>query len=425
MRWNEEFQEKYKAHSLFGRMLEEGRYVDGWKKVKQNQGAGGVDGMTIGMFERQEAEHIQKIIERLRNKTYEPMPVRRVEIPKPGTNKTRKLGIPSVRDRLVQQVLRDILEPYYEPHFSEHSYGYRPGRGALDAIEEVKRLRMEFTWVLEGDISGFFDHVDHEILIDLVNERVSDGSILKLIRSILKSGVMSEEGLLPSDEGTPQGGVISPLLANIYLNHLDRRLEKAGLRFVRYADDFVVFCESKEGAEKALSLVKDVLENELRLTLNPEKTRIRNILRKWDEPAPPEYGPIEFLGFEIYAWEIYPKKVSVKKFKDRIRDLTIRHQTKKTKQLMEDVSEVVRGWGNYYRIGTVGGLFRKLDSWIRMRIRLILARRSKHKVKKNRGWVWWCNRYYRNRELSELGLVSLTVLRGADPWSLGKSTRCS
>jgi len=247
--WNKPYHEKVKVHSLYGHLLDLNRLRTAWKKVKQNDGAGGVDRVTLGMFECQLDLQLRTLQRQLQEKTYLPQPVRRVPIEKAGSDKLRNLGIPTVRDRVVQQAVKDLLEPIFDPHFSARSHGYRPGHSQHGALDEVKVFRKHFDWVLDADIKGFFDNVDHEVLLDLVNERVSDGSILKLLRMFLESGVYFDGMVHPTDVGTPQGGVISPLLANIYLHHLDRQLVAEDIFFVRYADDIVVFCESRADAE--------------------------------------------------------------------------------------------------------------------------------------------------------------------------------
>jgi RNA-directed DNA polymerase len=414
VRWNKQYQEKHKEYSLYGELLKYESLEASWRKVRKNKGAGGVDKVTIEMFENQLELQLETIQRQLHKKSYQPQPVRRVEILKEDTDKKRKLGIPTIRDRVIQQRLKDILEPIFDLHFSEQSYGYRPGRSAHDAMEEIKTLREQYDWVVDADIKGFFDNVDHDILIDLVNERVSDGSILRLIRLFLEAGVKYDGAIHETSKGTPQGAVISPLLANIYLNHLDRRLEEAGLPFVRYADDFVVFCGTKSEAEEALQLIRVTLHQELKLELSKDKTVIRYLEYELDEKGklPPEYGPIRFLGFQVRKRWLSPTPKSIKRLKNKIRAHTKRHINYDTKVLLSKLNRIIRGWGNYFRIGTVKTLYHDLDQWTRMRIRLVLGRRKKH-IKNNQRWRSKLNSTYTDDILKEMGLITLeSLLRG-------------
>lgn len=405
--WNRKYHAKHKVFSLYGHLLDLNRLTEAWTKVKQNDGAGGVDKITIEMFERQHDLHLRTLRRRLQNKTYTPSPVRRVQIEKEGSSKVRNLGIPTILDRVLQQALKDLLEPIFEPIFSDRSFGYRPGRSAHDALDEVKRLREDHDWIVDADIKGFFDNVDHEILLDFVNEQVSDGSILRLIRSILNSGVSFEGVILPTEKGTPQGGVISPLLANIYLNHLDRRLEEEGYAFVRYADDFLIFCTSRGEAETALGFVHDVVSTDLDLELSPEKTQVCCIHRDEDSTIPKDLRrPFEFLGFIIHKWWMIPNKRAVKRFKSKMRGLTIRHCNYQTDTWIPRLNSVIRGWSNYYRIGTVKTLFKKLSRWIRIRMRMVFLRRRYRKVRLNRGTLLPSYYTYTNSFFMELGLIT-------------------
>ena len=411
MRWNKQYQEKHKEYSLYGKLLKYESLEASWRKVRKNKGAGGIDRVTIEMFENQLELQLNTIQRQLYKKSYQPQPVRRVEIPKEDTDKKRKLGIPTLRDRVIQQRLKDVLEPIFDPHFSEQSYGYRPGRSAHEAMEEIKALREQYDWVVDADIKGFFDNLDHNILIDLVNERVSDGSILRLIRLFLEAGVKYDGVVHETSKGTPQGAVISPLLANVYLNHLDRRLEEAGLPFVRYADDFVVFCGSKSEAEEALQVIRVTLQQELKLELSKDKTEIRYLEYELDEKGklPPEYGPIKFLGFQVRKRWLSPTPKSIKRFKNKIRAHTKRHINYDTKVFLSKLNAIIRGWGNYFQIGTVKTLYHDLDQWTRMRIRLVLGRRKKH-IKNNQRWRSKLNSTYTDDILKEMGLITMESL---------------
>ena len=394
---------------MYGHLLDERRLRNAWKKVKQNDGAGGVDKVTIGMFECQLDLQLKTLMRQLQEKTYRPQPVRRVPIEKEGSNKVRNLGIPTIRDRVVQQALKDLLEPIFDPHFSPRSYGYRPGHSQHGALGEVKVFREHFDWVLDADIKGFFDNVDHEVLLDLVNERVSDGSILNLIRMFLESDVYFDGLVHPTDTGTPQGGVISPLLANIYLNHLDRQLSEEDIFFVRYADDLVVFCENRADAEATLRLIREILENDLHVELSVEKTKIVYLRYEVDENGVvhPDYGPFEYLGFRISRSGMSPCARSIKKFKDTIRGLTIRHRTYETTWWIQTLNSKIRGWCNYFGYGRVKVLFRNLSQWIRDRVRLNLGSRRKWGVRYNIRWLTPLRlEHYPNSVLREMGLIT-------------------
>jgi RNA-directed DNA polymerase len=407
-RWNKSYHQKRKVHSLYGHLLDYKRLFEAWLKVKANHGAGGVDKVTIGMFEAQFDQHLKTLLRQLQEKTYRPLPVLRVPIEKEGSTKVRNLGIPAIRDRVVQQALKDLLEPIFDSHFSPHSHGYRPGHDQHGALMEVKVFRDHFDWVLDADIKGFFDNVDHEVLLDLVNERVSDGSILNLIRMFLDSGISFHGREFPSDIGTPQGGVISPLLANIYLNHLDRQLRAEDIFFVRYADDMVVFCESQDGAEATLRLVQEILDQDLHLQLNPEKTKIVYLRYEANENGVVHsaYGPFEYLGFRVSRSGMTPCARSVKKFKNKIRELTIRNRTYETASWLRTLNSKIRGWSRYFRFGTVKSLFAKLSRWIRERIRMNLGARRKTKPRYNRRWLWKLRMLYPNTVLREMGLIT-------------------
>lgn len=359
-----------------------------WAKVRLNWGSGGVDGESIKSFEARLDENLTETLRLLKEERYQPQPVRRVYIPKPD-GRQRPLGIPTIRDRVVQQALKDILEPIFEESFLPNSHGYRPGKNAHQAIVKAEAyLNKGYNWVLDADIKGFFDHVDHEILLDLVNEKVSDGRILDLIRAFLTAGVMEEGKFAETMEGTPQGGVISPLLANIYLNHFDRRMGEEGFLLLRYADDFLVFCKEEWEAKKALQVAEQILGKELKLALSPEKTRIVNARA---------YG-VEFVGFKFNGKWRRPRDKSIEKFKDTIRHRTRRQQPRNLQMVIRNINPIIRGWGNYFGKGAGIKRFTHLDSWIKMRLRCFVAKkRSKPVIKYTLPWY----------VLKQMGLVSL------------------
>ncbi len=356
-----------KEHSLTGRItllvMEKA-----FKAVKRNRGAAGVDKVSIKMFEVNLAENLAALMRDLKTRyTFRPSPLRRVHIPKgPGSKKTRPLGIPVVRDRVAQEVIRSLLAPIFEPLFHDDSYGFRPGRNCHMAIERALELHGEgYTYVLDADIAGFFDALPHKVIVDAVAARVADGNILDLVQRFLTAGVMEDGMFKPSTVGTPQGGVISPLLANIVLNHLDWRLEEAGFQFVRYADDFVVVGRSESQVQEALAYVKQVL-SELGLQLSKEKTTITT------------YGKgYEFLGFFLSSRSRRMRDKSLRKFKDKIRELSVRHHNLELR-VIEKLNRVIRGTANYFAptFATNRWLFQKLDSWIRMRLRAMRYKRK-------------------------------------------------
>lgn len=358
---------KIKVHSLTGRITPT-LMQQAFRAVKRNRGAAGVDKVSINMFDANREENLAALMRGLKGRTFQPRPLRRVYISKgPGSTKLRPLGIPVVRDRIAQEVIRRLLAPIFEPLFHDDSYGFISGRNCHQAIERVLELhRQGYRTVLEADIEGFFDNIPHAIIDEAVAAEVADGNILRLVKGFLTAGVMEGGVRKPTTVGTPQGGVISPLLANIVLNRLDWRLHKAGYRFARYADDFVVLCRDKRQAQEALDVVREVLENELGLFLSPEKTRITT------------YGKgYEFLGFRLSSGSRRMRDKSEQKFKAKIRELTVRKYNLDSK-VVEKLNPVIRGTANYFAtdFSTCRWRFQKLDSWIRMRLRCMKVKRK-------------------------------------------------
>jgi RNA-directed DNA polymerase len=383
---------KRKWYSLYDKVYALPNLERAWEKVRSKKGAGGIDRQTIASFERKKEQELLELQRLLREKRYRPQPLRRVFIPK-ANGEQRPLGIPTIRDRVVQQALLNILEPIFEPLFHEHSYGFRPQRNAHQAIEQVRKALNEGReWIVDVDIRKYFDTVNHELLLDAVNEEISDGSVLRLLRMFLESGVLENGVRMATEEGTPQGGVISPLLANIYLNRFDWEMAKAGYEVIRYADDFVVLCASQDEAQQAYEAVRDIIEGQLHLQLHPEKTRI----------VQHKEGTFDFVGFLVHRRYLWPRIKSLDKFTDRVRILTRRQQPKNVQEVIRDLNYALRGFGNYFRVADVKGLFGELDGWIRMRLRCFMEKKKAVKHQNYR---------ITNDLLASLGLVSLSNLK--------------
>ena len=358
---------KVKVHSLTGRITPK-LMRNAFRSVKRNRGAAGIDKVSIQMFEANLTENLAALMRDLKAGTFRPRPLRRTWIPKgPGTNKLRPLGIPVVRDRVAQEVIRRLLSPVFQPLFHEASYGFIQGRNCHQAIERVLEFhRQGNKVVLDADIQGFFDNIPHKIIMEAVAAEIADGNILRLVERFLTAGVMENGVFKPTTIGTPQGGVISPLLANIVLNHLDWQLHEAGYHFARYADDFVVVCRTKQQTQEALAVVKRVLEGELGLTLSAEKTKVTTFGKGYD-----------FLGFTLSSSSCRMRKKSVLKFKAKIRELTVR-KCNLDAEVIEKLNRVIRGTANYFgpQFSTNRWLFGRLDKWIRMRLRCMKLKRK-------------------------------------------------
>jgi group II intron reverse transcriptase/maturase len=386
---------RFKVHSLTGR-IDKTRMLRAFKAVKRNRGAAGVDGVTVEMFEanlesnptkRRGLFRLMSLMYDLKHRgAYHAQPVRRVYIPK-GNGKQRPLGIPTVRDRVAQEVVRSLLESVFEPTFADGSFGFRPGRNAHQAVEEVLHLLDSVGQVVvDADIQSFFDNLPHELIIDRVAEQVADGNVLGLLREFLTAQVLEDGQLHPSDKGTPQGGVISPLLANVVLDVLDQRLTQAGFRLVRYADDFVVVCPTVASAEQALALVTQTLK-ELGLSLAPDKTRVTTFRKGF-----------HFLGFHFAVKGVTVRDKSMEKFKDQVRALTRRHHNFDP-DAIQALNRVITGFAHYFAapFASVRTQFWKLDEWIRLRLRCMKLKR----ISKLDNWR------VLNKHLARLGLVSL------------------
>jgi len=368
-----------------------------FNQVWRNGGSAGVDGQSIEQFEAQEERELQQLSQELQTQSYRAQAVKRVWIPKAGSTQKRPLGIPVVRDRVVQTALRNVIEPIFERDFAEHSYGFRPRRGAKDALRRVEELLNQAQhWVVDADIQGYFDTIPHAKLMAKVATKISDGRILELIESYLKAGVMEQcKGWETTEQGTPQGGVVSPLLANIYLDELDWLLTKAGMQMVRYADDFVVLCSTQTQAQHALELISQWMQK-AQLQLHPQKTKIVDATQA---------GGFEFLGYHFERGHKWPRQKSVLKVRETIRKRTGRTNGQSLECIIAGTNPILRGWYNYFRHGKVHPLS-NLDSWVRGRLRSILRKRTKRKGKAGGGPD---NQRWPNRFFEEAGLFNLTA----------------
>lgn len=360
---------KFKVHSLTGRITPR-LMQNAFCAVKRNRGAAGIDKVSIRMFQQNLDANLAALMRDLKDGTFRPVPLRRVHIPKgPGSTKTRPLGIPTVRDRIAQEVLRRLLAPIFEPQFHPNSYGFIPNRNCHMAIERVLELHRQGNLVvLDADIQGFFDNIPHSIIMRTVAAEIADGNILRLVEKFLTAGVMEDGVFSPTTIGAPQGGVISPLLANIVLNQLDWELDRSGYRFARYADDFVVVCHDEREAQEALTVVVRVLETELGLKLSPEKTKIGRFGKGYD-----------FLGFRLSSRSRRMRDKSLQKFQAKVRELTVRSHNL-DQQVIEKLNRVIRGTAIYFTppFSTCRWMFQKLDSWIRMRLRCMQKKRKNY-----------------------------------------------
>ena len=356
-----------KAHSLIGRIDIRLMY-NAFKAVKRNRGAAGIDKVSIRMFAANLREQLEALMRELKNGSFEPLPLRRVFIPKNREQtEFRPLGIPVVRDRVAQEVLRRLLDPIFRPSFHAASFGFIQGRNCHMAINHALQLHsLGYTVVLDADIKGFFDNLPHEVVMEAVRDRVADGKVLDLLERFLRCGVLVDGRLLATTKGTPQGGVISPLLANIVLNRLDWHLDQLGYRFARYADDFVVLTQTRAQAEEARTEVESLLAR-LGLSLSPQKTKITTYTKGYS-----------FLGFVLVRRARHIRQKSLDKFKDKVRNLTVRSHNLDL-DAVDRLNSVIRGVAQYFcaPFATNQDTFRKLDKWIRMRVRSMKFKRKR------------------------------------------------
>jgi RNA-directed DNA polymerase len=362
-------------------------------RVKANEGAAGMDHVTVEEFERHLEANLEKLSRALQDGTYRPQAVRRAWIPKPGSKEKRPLGIPTVRDRVVQAALRAVLEPIFERDFATQSYGFRPHRGCKDALRRVDTLlKQGFNWIVDADLKSYFDTIPHSALLERVKTKVADGRVLSLLEAFLKQGVLEEMNFWTPEEGTPQGGVVSPLLSNLYLDPLDHHMAGNGIEMVRYADDFVVLCATEGEAQRALEQVQQWTAT-AGLTLHPVKTRIVDAAQK---------GGFDFLGYHFERGLRWPRQKSERKFRDTIRRKTRRTHGQSLRATIVDLNRTLVGWYEYFQ-HSHKTTFATLDGWVRMRLRSILRRwRGMRGPGRGADHQRWPNAYFAERGLFSL-----------------------
>jgi RNA-directed DNA polymerase len=348
------------------------------KQVERNRGAAGVDNMTVEQLRAYLREHWLRIKEELLAGDYQPQPVRKVEIPKPGGQGMRMLGIPTVLDRLVQQALQQVLSPLFEVSFSESSYGFRPNRSAQQAVLKAREyVREGRRWVVDIDLEKFFDRVNHDVMMSRLARRIKDKRVLRLVRRYLQAGIMSNGLATVRREGTPQGGPLSPLLSNILLDELDKELERRGHKFCRYADDSNIYMQSRSAGERVMKSISRFLEQRLRLKVNAEKSAVA---RPWER---------KFLGYSLTWHREARLKVaasSVQRLKAKLREIFRRGRGRNLGKLIEaELTPLLRGWMNYFRLAEVKGVFDELDSWIRRKLRCVIWRQWKRALARAKG----------------------------------------
>ena len=410
-------------NELIEKILHRDNLNEAFKRVKSNKGTAGIDGITTEELLEHLKENKDKILGQIRARKYKPKAVKRVQIPK-SNGKKRNLGIPTTTDRVIQQAIAQILSPIYENKFSENSYGFRPNRNAHDALKRIKEIAEEgYTWVVDLDLEKYFDTVNQSKLIQILSEEIKDGDVISLIHKYLKSGIMIDGIKVKSYKGVPQGGPLSPLLANIYLNEADQELEKWGYKFVRYADDMLIFARNRKAAERYYKRVKKLLEGKLKLKVNEEKTSIRKL------------SQTKYLGYGFYhnnGTQLKVHKESLKKLTAKLKAVTSRSNALGYRQRRIKINQIIRGWIQYFKLANMRNHLQKLDEWLRRRIRMC-AWKSWKKIKtkftnlvklgttKYQAWQWantrksyWriakspvLNRALNNKRIAERGYISL------------------
>ena len=387
-----------KWHSLYDKVYGLSNLRAAWQRVKANRGGGGVDKMSIADFDKDAEARLEKLSEALRTNAYKPSPVRRTYIPKPGSAEGRPLGIPTIIDRIVQTALRNVIEPIFEHEFDPSSFGFRPNLGCQDALSEIERLLAAgFMHVVDVDLRKYFDTIPKQGLMNEVAKKIADGRVLDLIEAYLHQGVLEEMKLWMPETGTPQGAVISPLLANVYLHPVDVAMRQAGFTLVRYADDMVVLCRTREEAEAALAKLGELIEAR-GLQLHPDKTRIAHLM---------ERPGFQFLGYVFYDKYRDPRPSSRDKLRTSLRAKTKLTNGNSLKDIISGLNASLRGWFNYFKFcSATSWAWAEFDKWVRFRLRAILDKRRKGGGKKRRGrghaHYRWPNAYF-----TEHGLFSL------------------
>ena len=381
-----------KWHSLMDKVYKPGNLYSAYREVAANRGAPGVDHVTIEDFTAGLTRNVDKLAQQLRDGSYRPQRIQRVHIPKPGTRETRPLGIPTVRDRVVQNALRHVLEPILERHFAEHSYGFRPDRGCKDALRRVDRLvKSDFKYTVDVDLKSYFDTIPHDRLLQELRKFVADNSVLGLVEKFLQAEILDGLEHWTPAAGAPQGAIISPLLSNLYLNELDHQMAGAGYEMTRYADDLVIQCRTAEEAEAALAAIREWTAQR-GLTLHPTKTKIVHV----------DVDGFEFLGYRFIKHRRFPRQKSLAKFKETIRGKTKRTSGDSLQAIIARLNRTLRGWYEYFK-HSWRTTFRSLDGWVRMRLRSLLRKRVGRK-----GRAKGIDHHrYPNAYFAELGLFSL------------------
>lgn len=348
-------------YSVYGHFLSKERLYKGFKKVWKAKGAAGIDKQSLSDFASKLSDELDQLLLELKTKQYQPRPVRRVEIPKTDGG-VRLLGIPTVRDRVVQQTLTDILTPIFEEQFHPSSFGYRPNRSGHDAINKATMFmrRYGLNHVVDMDLSKCFDRLDHDVILKSLRKRITDGSVLRLIEQFLKSGVMVGHHWQETEQGSPQGGVISPLIANVYLDEFDQQMRQRGHRIVRYADDILILCRSRAGAENARAQATMILEKQLKLKVNEDKTHITH-----------SREGVKFLGVEIGSRYTRIQAKKLYSFKQKLKQMTKRNGGKPLSEVIKQLNPLLRGFSQYFKIANTGGEFKRIAQWLRRRLRSI------------------------------------------------------
>jgi len=403
--WNERMLEALargvrggKWHSLYDKVWSLKNLKAAWRRVEANRGGGGVDKMSVAEFAKDAEARLKRLSEALRTGTYKPQPVKRTYIPKVGSREKRPLGIPTIIDRIVQTALRNVIEPIFEQEFEPCSYGFRPGRGCHDALAEIERLLAAgYMHVVDVDLRKYFDTIPHKGLMNEVAKKIADGRVLDLIEAYLHQGILEGMNLWTPEMGTPQGAVISPLLANAYLHEVDVAMQQSGYRLVRYADDMVVLCRTREEAEAALAKLKELIEVR-GLQLHPDKTRLAHLM---------ERPGFQFLGYVFYDKYRDPRPSSQGKLKASLGQKTKRTNGNSLRDIITSLNATLRGWYNYFKFcSTNSRAWERIDQWLRYRLRAILDKRRKggRSTQRGRGQAHyrWPNAYF-----AEHGLFSL------------------